>query len=858
MKSLLTYILLFLSFSVFGQFEEHFTDGGFNANPHWDSLAPLQFRVFNQVLFTTGDATGGKAGLVTVDTVGPSAEWSIYVRLGFEPTDSDNVKIVLVADQHDIRGDFNGYFVQIGQNGTNDGLDFYRKDGANEVLIKSMYAAQFASGADGNLKVIKNNLGKWVFYWKPSSQANYIAVDSAQERTHTTAAYFGMLCTYTNASKDSFAFDDVYSIRLPLLPEDTTPPKVDSVALINSQLIDVYFNEEVDVVSAQAIINYSLSTIGNPSSVVIDANNNRLAHLRFGTKFLSNTTYTLTTQNIKDSVGNVMVTASQDLLQTPYFAVAGDIIISEIMIKPPTTTSLPNKQYIEFRNQTNEEIRLKDFKVNNQLLTDGYLQPNDFVIVCNADDTIAFKLIANAIGVVGFSALQNNGAIAIRSNDNTLIDTINYRDDFYQDATKQLGGWSMELSENGYSSGCPRELFWRASSDLNGGTPASPNNQLLFLTNINATDSFINSNTIEINFHAPMDSSNVLNIANYSWNNGVTVQSVSISGTRITKARLTLTTPLDSNIIYKLIIPAFTGCVGFNHLQDTFEYAITREPNNGELIINEVLFQPNSGTSQFVEIYNKTASLFKLKDLMLAQEDVITGNETNTTNIATQKGYVFPNDYVVFSKDKNSIKANYNDAVLSKCIDLNIPTLDTKEDIILLKTASNQTIDKLHYNRTWHFPLLRTTVGVSLEKTSFDLPTQVQRYWHSAAEEVDFATPGYLNSVDNYELLNDVHIIPEIFSPDGDGVDDLATITYNFQDDGSVVNAYLYNADGRMVNHLVRNETIPKDGYFIWNGNNENDNKNDIGIYFLVFERIKTDGKKLVYKRKCVLAGKLN
>lgn len=282
------------------------------------------------------------------------------------------------------------------------------------------------------------------------------------------------------------------------------------------------------------------------------------------------------------------------------------------------------------------------------------------------------------------------------------------------------------------------------------------------------------------------------------------------------------------------------------------------EPNPNELIINEVLFEPNSNVAQFVEIYNKSNSLFKVKDLMLSQEDITTGAELNTTDITSAKGYIFPQDYLVLSKDKNAVKTAYAEAVLSKFINLTIPEFNTKEDIVVLKNKSEQMLDKLHYNRKWHFPLLRTTVGVSLEKTAFNLPTQVQRYWHLAAEDVGFATPGYLNSEDTYELLDDVHIIPEVFSPDGDGIDDITTITYSFDDDGSVVNAYLYNSDGRMVNHLVRNETIQKEGYFTWNGNNESENKNEIGIYFLVFERIKTDGKKLVYKRKCVLAGKLN
>ncbi|HRG35400.1 MAG TPA: gliding motility-associated C-terminal domain-containing protein, partial [Chitinophagales bacterium] len=135
---------------------------------------------------------------------------------------------------------------------------------------------------------------------------------------------------------------------------------------------------------------------------------------------------------------------------------------------------------------------------------------------------------------------------------------------------------------------------------------------------------------------------------------------------------------------------------------------------------------------------------------------------------------------------------------------------------------------------------------------------QNKRYWHSAAESAGFATPTYLNSENEYHLLGNVHIIPEVFSPDGDGYDDEAKITYSFDEDGSVVNVYLYNAAGQLANHLVKDEAIAKEGAFVWNGDDENGSKKDVGIYFLVFERKKPDGEKIIYKRKCVLAAKLN
>lgn len=862
MKKLLFYILLCLSMSSYAQFEEHFTDGGFNQNPHWDSLAPLQFRVFDQVLRTTGDDAGGKAGLVTVDTVGASAEWSIYIRLGFEPTDTDNVKIILVSDEFDIRGNLNGYFVRIGQNGTNDGLDFYRKDGSNDVLIKSMYAAQFANGADGNLKVIKNNLGKWVFYWKNFDQADYVAIDSAQENTYTSSSYFGILCTYTFASKDSFWFDDVYSIRRPLLPTDITPPVAVDAKLIDSKSIDVYFDEAVDVTTAQIIANYVLSpSVGNPISVEIDANNNRLAHLRFLNKFSSNTSYSLTISNIKDSIGNVMATQNVLLLTTPYYATIGDVLVNEIMVKPPTTTSLPNRQYVELKNKTNETIRLNNWTINGKKMFDGYLQPNGFVILCDEDDSTAFKPLGNTVGVENWRTLNNDDVVLIKSDDSTTIDSLPYLDVFYKDAIKQLGGWSLELNTNDYFSSCPKDVFWEASSFLQHGSPGADNNWLPSVLPANSTDSMLSRNSFEIRFSLPMLKTEVENINNYSIDNGINIQSVVALDVYATKVKITLSRQLDSNIIYHLVAKEMSSCFGLSHIETTFEIALTSIPQNGELLLNEVLYQPNTGGVQFIEVYNNTSNkLFKLKDVVLTQADVVSGFDLVTLKMDSILGYIFPNSYIAYSKNKNTLQSQYRNTITTNCINVNLPLFDSKDDLIVLKGADNTEIDRLQYNNNWHFPLLvaeNKTQGISLERTDFNVATQNKRNWHSAAKDTN-ATPGYENSLDSYELLGDVHIIPEIFSPDGDGNDDIATITYSFNDDGSVVNAYLYNADGRLANHLVKDVTIPKEGVFVWNGDDENGNKKDVGIYFLVFERKLPNGKKIIYKRRCVLAAKLN
>jgi hypothetical protein len=86
MKRFLFYILVFFSITAFAQFEERFVDGGFNVNPHWDTLGS-NFVVVNQVLNFQATNSRGKAAIVTADTAALSAEWGLYFRLGFQPSD---------------------------------------------------------------------------------------------------------------------------------------------------------------------------------------------------------------------------------------------------------------------------------------------------------------------------------------------------------------------------------------------------------------------------------------------------------------------------------------------------------------------------------------------------------------------------------------------------------------------------------------------------------------------------------------------------------------------------------------------------------------------------------------------------
>ena len=53
-----------------------------------------------------------------------------------------------------------------------------------------------------------------------------------------------------------------------------------------------------------------------------------------------------------------------------------------------------------------------------------------------------------------------------------------------------------------------------------------------------------------------------------------------------------------------------------------------------------------------------------------------------------------------------------------------------------------------------------------------------------------------------------IEVTPKVFSPDNDGLDDIATIQYKINEPGYVANITIFDATGRPVSNLVRNGTL--------------------------------------------------
>ncbi|NQY09287.1 MAG: lamin tail domain-containing protein [Flavobacteriales bacterium] len=280
------------------------------------------------------------------------------------------------------------------------------------------------------------------------------------------------------------------------------------------------------------------------------------------------------------------------------------------------------------------------------------------------------------------------------------------------------------------------------------------------------------------------------------------------------------------------------------------------QANQHDLIINEVLSDPLPFGVDFIEVYNNSDKTVNLKNWQLANLDNYDGNISNHKIICDDNCIVYPEEYIVLTKDSSNIQFEYPASDRMRFIQMEIlPTYSNAAGTVVLLNDSNLVIDSMSYHEDMQFALLGSGEGVSLERLHFDRPSSEITNWHSAAEKVGFATPGYQNSQFNLVSSDlEIAIIPESFSPNNDGFDDVVNINYNFRKAGFVGNISLYDSYGRKIKQLVNNELLSMSGTFSWDGINENNTLSFPGIYIVYFEAFHLDGEVEKFKEVCVLA----
>ncbi len=692
-----------------------------------------------------------------------------------------------------------------------------------------------------------------------------------------------MVASYSSGSySNNFYFDNLYSG--PVVVDNISPQAIVNVSKPN---IFVKFDEPVDTTDATNILNYCLLELPAQSSVVctpdsvLPASGNLMEYQIFydNTLLLEDKVYHLVVKDIKDFSGNAMI--ADTFIFAFHDPATFDIVINEIMADPSPVVNLPNAEYVELYNRTEFPIDLTGWKFlygsgpTSKTFPSVTIMPYDFIIItCNDNAMNNYGLCAPLFASSCTSSITNSGTtLTLTDPANNIIHTITYSDTWFNSSSKDDGGWSLEQIDP--NNPCAGASNWRESEAADGGTPGiinsvyAPNPDLYAPQIAHIGVSALTPNRFFVYFDESLNYTTFDDLSKFKvMLNGNDLGNPSVISPDLpANQSATFYMPLahpqmvEGNIYQLVITDTVADCVGnivaFNSSE---KFALPETVEVGDIIINELLSNPPAGGKDYVEVYNNSDKILNLGTMVLGTWDSTKNKIENPKDISYENHLIFPGDYYCLTTDPDAIKELYDTPNPKGFIKMeSMPSYNNDNGIVTIGDKSLKLFDKLTYYPEMHLPLLNSTKGVSLERISFSRPTEDLTNWHSASSEVGFGTPAYKNS-QYAEFVHDENpftIVPEIFSPDNDGYNDVLGITYEFNDPGYLANVIVYDSKGRFVRHIAKNALLGTKGVMSWDGITENQEKAGIGIYIIYCEITDLNGSTKRYKNTAVLGGRL-
>lgn len=644
-------------------------------------------------------------------------------------------------------------------------------------------------------------------------------------------------------------------------PENLAP-RVFGVSMPSGNELVLTFNESIDA-DILEISNFSVIPTGNVTAVTSLGPTNEQIKITLEDRIDSNTIYTLTIGMLEDCEGNLAVNLPVrfGLGKAP---APNELIITEIMADPSPVVGLPNAEYFEIYNTSDKLIDLSsvEFTDNSTINTLPYyiLSPGEYITICDLRARNQFPAGVRVLPVSRMLSLTISGkSISLRKRiGKEVIFNITYSDTWHKDSQKKNGGWSLEMID--VTKPCLGSTNWTSSNNPIGGTPSAINSVVGTIADEEApkvvTLEVIDSFTLKIILSKKIEAGS-LSSAIITIDNGVGSPTVRIlEAPANTSANLQLAQSLKPGIMYKISISGLQDCSGNSSSLQTIDFGLPLTFEAGDLIINEVLFNPQTSGVDFLEVYNVSNKIISTRDVILVRADPFTNDVVTLTSLASTNRQIMPNDYFVFTSNSTNILDYYFVLSPEKMMNVSsMPNWPDKEGVVIVMNKSQEISDRLSYQESWHLASISDKNGVSLERISFTEATQNPSNWHSAAQTVGFATPTYKNSAArNIEAgSNRLNVSPEVFTPNNDGLDDILVISYNLDKIGYSGTLSVYDLAGREVKRLINNETFAQTGFITWDGTNTRQERVPVGIYIINLEIFDLNGNLKKVREKCVV-----
>jgi len=417
-----------------------------------------------------------------------------------------------------------------------------------------------------------------------------------------------------------------------------------------------------------------------------------------------------------------------------------DLLINEIMHAPAD-----EPEWIELYNNSSENINLKNFRIADGM-DSVFLIKQDFIfeageyLVISGDSLLLQKRnIPSKFIRASLPALNNTGDKII------LIDSLGR----VIDSLEYSSGW-------GGKSGCSIERInfnisssdstnWGTSINKHKGSPG-------YINSLSPKDYDACISGIIIDPEYPVKNDSVKIFIKIKNNGSQLAEGVinlfkdtdldSIPDELISGSQISITG--NDSVIYDphYLIPGITSQqniyaeVILANDQDTtnnyFLKTIKCGYRSGSIIMNEVLFNPQTGESEWIEFYNRSADTINITGWGI--RDIFTGQSVSKINM---NYFLLPKSYIVLSADSNIYDCHR--IIPSGVIICNIPNLNNDADGVVLSDDRNIVIDSVFYSG-------QSADNRSLERISPEISSTLNNNW-GRSKDIELSTPGRINSI---------------------------------------------------------------------------------------------------------------
>ncbi|MCF8395247.1 MAG: lamin tail domain-containing protein [Melioribacteraceae bacterium] len=431
-----------------------------------------------------------------------------------------------------------------------------------------------------------------------------------------------------------------------------------------------------------------------------------------------------------------------------------DIVINEIMYRPLND----EPEWIEIYNRTDSLINLKNWYISDpassSFLSDAdlFVNPGSFVVIADDESIYEYYEIESPVIIINLPSLNNSGDLLMLTDSlNLTIDSVYYssawggyyngrsleRIDPFQSSTDSINWLTTKWNVNA----TPGEINTVTQKDFDLAVKSFAPASEYFITGDHAelkttiqNTGLNNASNIEVKLFYDANSDSIAQPGELEASQ-ILPSIISFDSTAINFTTENFTEGSNSFIT---VLEHSSDIYDYNDTAFTVLHGVSINEIYGDIVINEIMYSPDSPEPEWIELFNRSNKIINLKNFSVA-------DEADTQTVIENDVVLEPGEYLVLAKDSSIY--SFHD-VTSPVVINNFPTLNNTDDNVMILDSLSRVIDSVFYYSSWG-----GRNGKSLERVNSGLFINDSSNWKTTNTFLT-GTPGRINSVSdkNYDL----------------------------------------------------------------------------------------------------------